>query len=165
MSCVAVKITEDKIEFAADSIAVINSTNISKAVGARKLEKINDMIIGGSGYVSEIESLFVYAESHQPFDKSIRAMREFFYEFSTWKQSKGQKFDTDSDFIIAYKGKVFSLFGSALTEIKQYSAIGAGYQYALAALYLGHTAKEAVKVSCVLDCFVAEPIVNICMDK
>ena len=112
------------------------------------------MIIGGSGYVSEIESLFVYAESHQPFDNSIRAIREFFYEFSTWKQSKGQKFDIDNDFIIAYKG-----------EIKEYAAIGAGYQYALAALYLGHSAKEAVKVSCDLDCFVAEPIVTICMDR
>lgn len=44
-------------------------------------------------------------------------------------------------------------------EIKDYYAIGAGEDFATAALYLGHTPKEAVKTACDISCFVAEPIV------
>ena len=32
--------------------------------------------------------------------------------------------------------------------------------YGLTALYLGHTPREAVKVSCDLCCYVAEPIIE-----
>ena len=46
-------------------------------------------------------------------------------------------------------------------EVKEYEAIGAGMYYGEEALYLGHSPREAVKVSCDLCCYVAEPIVEI----
>ena len=50
-------------------------------------------------------------------------------------------------------------------EISDYIAIGAGEQFANAALYLGHTPKEAVKVACDLSCYVSEPIIEYSMRK
>ena len=52
-----------------------------------------------------------------------------------------------------------------VNEINEYAAIGAGEDFALAALYLGHSAKEAVKTACELSAFVAEPIVEFEMEK
>ena len=52
-----------------------------------------------------------------------------------------------------------------VNEVNEYAAIGAGEDFALAALYLGHSAKEAVKVACELSAFVAEPIVEFEMEK
>ena len=45
-------------------------------------------------------------------------------------------------------------------EIDDFAAIGAGRDYAYAALYLGATPKEAVEVACELSCYVSEPIVT-----
>lgn len=45
-------------------------------------------------------------------------------------------------------------------QIKDYVAIGAGDDFATAALYLGHTPREAVEVACNLSCYVAGPIVE-----
>ena len=48
-----------------------------------------------------------------------------------------------------------------IEEINDYAAIGAGRDYAYAALYLGHEPKEAVKVACDLSCYVSEPIIEV----
>lgn len=44
-------------------------------------------------------------------------------------------------------------------------AVGAGEDFANAALHLGHTPKEAVKVACDLCCYVCEPIIEYSMIK
>lgn len=45
-------------------------------------------------------------------------------------------------------------------EIDDFAAIGAGRDFSYAALYLGATPEEAVKVACELSCKVSEPIVK-----
>jgi len=52
-----------------------------------------------------------------------------------------------------------------INEIKDFAAIGAGEDFANAALYLGHSPEEAVKVACELCCFVSEPIVKYKMKR
>ena len=56
---------------------------------------------------------------------------------------------------------VFCVEDFLVYEVKEYESIGAGMYYGLTALYLGHTPREAVKVSCDLCCYVAEPIIEI----
>jgi hypothetical protein len=50
-------------------------------------------------------------------------------------------------------------------EVFDFISIGAGEDFANAALYLGHTPKEAVKVACELSCYVCEPIKEFQMSK
>lgn len=52
------------------------------------------------------------------------------------------------------------LNGLFVNKVKNYDAIGAGMDFANAALYLGHNPKEAVEVACKLSCFVSEPIIE-----
>ena len=165
MSCVAVKVTNKEIQFAADSIVVMGNTKVNTPTTQPKLTKINNIIIGGCGSFSEIGLMFQFAETHRPDDNSIRAIRQFFVEFGEWKQKYGERFLCENSYIIGYEGKCYSYICNCLEEIKDYCTIGAGMDYALAALYLGKSARDAIKVSCALSCYVAEPIVEYKMSR
>lgn len=160
MSVVAVKVGKDKIEFAADSIAVRGATS-TKIV---KLSEINKMIIGGVGTAEETSLLFMFAKTHSPLDNTEKSVLEFFYEFCKWKNGLNLPFTMNNSYLFGFGGKAFSIENLLIEEIKDYEAIGAGMDYALSALYLKHTAKEAVKVACELSCYVAEPIVSLTME-
>lgn len=165
MSCVAVKVTNKEIQFAADSICVLGNTKINTPNSMQKIEKINGMIIGGCGNASEIGMLFQFAETHKPETNNLRGIRQFFAEFGEWKQKFGEKFLSDNHYLIGYEGKCYSFLCGCIEEVKDYSAIGAGMDYALSALYLGKSAKQAVQVSCALSCFVCEPIIEYKMTR
>ncbi len=161
MSVVAVKINKDKIEFAADSISVRGYTKRNNEV---KLAEVNQMIIGGTGTLQEINLLFVFGQTHSPLDNTEKAVRDFFFEFGKWKNDLNLGFSFSNTYLFGYKGKAFYVENLLVQEIKDYEAIGAGMDYALAALYLKHSAKEAVKVACELSCYVAKPIVTLSME-
>ena len=57
-----------------------------------------------------------------------------------------------------FEGKVFLIEGFYVKEIEEYMAIGAGMDFALAALYLGSTVQEAIKTACHLSILCEEPI-------
>lgn len=80
-------------------------------------------------------------------------------EFMKYAQSIDNKFTMDdNDFIVLWKRKAFWLSGTFVKEIKKYQAIGAGMDFALAALHLGHSAKEACEIACELSVFCEKPV-------
>lgn len=157
MSVVCVKVYKDKIIFAADSICVRGYTKTTKDFS--KLEEINGMIIGGVGFAEETNLLFMYAQTHKPLFASEKGLSDFIFEFYKWKSELNIGFSSQNSYIIGYEDKAFYVENMLVKEITDYQAIGAGMEYALAVLWLGHTPKEAVKVACELCCYVAEPIV------
>ena len=161
MSVVAVKIYEDKITIAADSIMCSGYTNVNYAKKFSKLVKINDMIMGTVGTANEGSLMWLYMNTHKPNGATEKDILEFVAEFSSWKTKYNDNSQINNSYILIYQNKVFSISGLFVTEIDSYLAIGAGEDYALAALYLGHSPKEAVKVACDLCCYVAEPIIEI----
>ena len=161
MSVVAVRVNKDKIEFAADSICIWGYT---KRNNFAKLTEINQMIIGGVGEAEENNLLFVFAQTHSPLDNTEKAIRDFFFEFGKWKSELHLDFESKNNYLFGYKGKAFQIANLFVQEVKDYAAIGAGQDYALSALYLEHSAKEAVKVACELSCYVSEPIITLSME-
>lgn len=161
MSVVAVRVNKDKIEFAADSIVISGATKRDNNV---KLFEINQMIIGGVGYAQETSLLSVFAKTHSPLDNTEKAILDFFFEFGKWKKDLNLGFDSENIYIFGYKGKAFYVQNLYVREVTDYEAIGAGRDYALSALYLKHSAKEAVKVACELSCYVSEPIITLSME-
>lgn len=159
MSVVCVKKYDDKIVFAADSIAVINDTKLQMA-NLTKLEQINNMIVGGAGSSEELNLLFLFSQTHSPLSATEKDIMTFFYEFYKWKVELELPFASENEYIIGYNKKAFFIQGLLVNEVLDYHAIGAGMDYALAALYLGHSPEDAVKVACDLNCYVAEPIVT-----
>lgn len=164
MSVVAVRIYDDKIEMSADSIIVCGSRQELFYSHHTKLNQINDMIIGTSGSCEEGGLMWMYAKNHRPLSATERDVLEFFVEFVNWKKDKSSSSVLNNSYLIAIEGKVFHIQNYMVLEVDKYSAIGAGADYALAALYLGSSAEKAVKVACDLSCYVAEPVITYAMD-
>ena len=159
MSVVAVKVYDKEIIMAADSIIVHGETD-KTPVGRGKIYEVNGMLIGTSGLANEAIHMALFAENHTPLDMNERELTKYMHEFTTWRSREfGVDARSENQFLIAYKGKVFYCSVGYVGEVFDTFAIGAGERYAQAALYLGHSPQEAVKVACALSCYVAEPIV------
>ncbi|MEM8487251.1 MAG: hypothetical protein AAF564_16990 [Bacteroidota bacterium] len=162
MSVVACRILPDGYEIASDSITVRWATQ-SKGENTKfsKLFEINGLAIGSVGSAEEASLLQMYCKTRQPAAANEQDLLEFMSEFANWKKTKVSKSDITNHYIIGFEGKVYSVAGWFIQEVVTYEAIGAGMDYALAALYLGNSAHDAVKVACELSIFCEEPIQSI----
>jgi len=158
MSIVAVKKYKNEIVIGSDSIMVHGWTQEKDRLS--KMFKIGkDMVMGTAGEC-RIATLFKdFLSNHKPKytneDGYIRLINEFTNEY---KDLKG--FDpSKNDFIVIYNKKIFSINdGYHVREIKDYYAIGAGMDYALAALYNGCDVKKAIETACHLSIYCEKPI-------
>lgn len=158
MSVVASKVYSDRIVIAADSIIVKGWSK--RNTGFSKIDSINSMIVGSVGEAQESSLMWRYMQTHKPETASVKDVLEFIVEFSKWKRETVGDGSVINSYLMAYGGHLFEIESMFVHEIIDYVAIGAGADFANAALYLGHTPKEAVKVACDLSCFVDEPILE-----
>lgn len=163
MSVVAAKVYNDKIVMAADSIIVKGCSK--RNTGFAKIAEINDMIIGSVGAAEETSLMWHYMQTHKPASCLDKDILTFVVEFIQWKRNLVGNGDIDNTYLLIYQGHLFYIQNMFVYEVSDYSAIGAGEDFANAALYLGHEPKEAVKVACELSCYVCEPIVEYSMNK
>ncbi len=162
MSVVACRVTKEKIEVSADSISVRGYTQ-EKITDKKyaKLCEVNGMIIGGVGLASENGMLQMFAASRKPATPTIDSLLEFMVEFGEWKKKKIDKYSHENDFIIVTDNHAFYAASDlCIKEISDYQAIGAGMDYALAALYLGCDTKKAVEVASELSIYCEKPIIT-----
>lgn len=163
MSVVAAKVYSDKIVVSADSIIVKGWSKRNSNFA--KLYQVNGMIIGGCGEAQEMSFMLRFMQTHQPESSSIKDILEFISEFSKWKRELAGDFSVSNSYIMAFGGHLFEIEAMFVHEIKDYVAIGAGEDFATAALYLGNAPEDAVKVACDLSCYVCEPIITFEMPR
>lgn len=158
MSVVAVKVTKKEIIIGADSIRVSGSTQEKDKMA--KLKQINGLVIGSSGTCEEASMFELYCKSRQPKMADEDSIMEFLSEFHEWLRRKVGKVDRllENSYILVYKKKVFKIESYFIKEVKDYYAIGAGRDFALASLYLGNGIKESIQVSCELSIYCERPI-------
>ena len=78
-----------------------------------------------------------------------------------------QHLDLEEDFeVIVWNGKEQALYTAnhlcrLVKVIEPFYAVGSGRKAALAALHLGASAIEAVRITCLIDCFCALPVKHI----
>lgn len=65
MTVIAVKVYDNKIKIAADSIVARGDSKRTDS-GFSKLRKVNNMIIGSAGYCEEQSLMYHYSETHKP---------------------------------------------------------------------------------------------------
>lgn len=160
MSVVTVKVYDKEIIMSADSI-IVHGRDDKTPVGRGKIFEINNMLIGTCGYASEGIHMALFAENHTPLSMTDRDLTRWMNEFLDWRVKEfGTEKKTENEYLIAHNGKVFFINNDYVGEVENYFAIGAGEKYARAALYLGHSPAEAVKVACALSCYVDEPIIT-----
>jgi ATP-dependent protease HslVU (ClpYQ) peptidase subunit len=156
MSVVAVKVEKDKITIGADSILVSGWTQEKDKLA--KLNKVNDMIIGDVGSAQEGALFLMYCKTRKPREASVEALVEFMSEFQDWMAKKVDITKLDNQYVIILDRKAFMMEGFFIKEVTDYTAIGAGMDYSLAALYLGNSVKESIKAACHLSIYCEEPI-------
>ncbi len=156
MSVVAVKVTKEKIVIGADSILVSGWTQEKDKLA--KLNKVNDMIIGDVGDAQEGALFLMYCKTRKPREASVEALVEFMSEFQDWMAKKVDITKLENQYVIVLDGKAFMMEGFFIKEVTDYTAIGAGMDYSLAALYLGNSVKESIKAACHLSIYCEEPI-------
>lgn len=163
MSVIAAKVYDKEVIMAADSILIKGSSKRNS--NFTKILKINDMIMGSTGLAEEISFMWHYMETHKPASATEKDILDFFAEFSQWKANKGGRNGIENTYLMIFDGHLFEIEYMLVYEIKDYSAVGAGEDFANAALYLGHSPREAVKVACDLSCYVCEPIIEYSMKR
>ena len=162
MSVVACKVTENGYEIAADSITVRGITQTKSQTDHVKLYETNEMVIGGVGSAEENSLMRLFAETHRPSAAEEYALLEFISEFVEWKKRKTDNNNSFRNaFIIGFQGSVFTIEHWHVHKVNSYMAIGAGMSYALAALYLGHSAEKAVETAIELSTMCEAPILVI----
>lgn len=164
MSVIAARVYKDRIVMAADSI-MVRGWSKSTTSSFSKLNEVNDMLIGGTGTTQELSLMWNFGATHKPASATEKNILEFIIEFSRWKRDLTGDGGIACDYLIAFGGHLFQTSDMFVREVLDYCAIGAGEDYSNAALYLGHSPAEAVKVACELCCFVAEPIVELSMER
>jgi ATP-dependent protease HslVU (ClpYQ) peptidase subunit len=159
MSVVACRVFTDGYEIAADSILVRGYTQDKGGTRTfSKLFEVNNIVVGGVGAAEELALLNLFCHTHWPNSGTERGMLEFFNEFASWKKKHIDKGNIENTYLIGYDGKVFHVAGWFISEVTTFEAIGAGMDYALAALYLGCTTHRAVETAIELSVYCEGPI-------
>ena len=164
MSVVAARVYKDKIVMAADSI-IVRGWSKRTDHDIVKINEINGMIVGGTGYAQELSLMWQYMATHKPASATEKDVLSFIVEFSQWKRNLIGNGNVDNTYLMAYDGHLFQIEEMLVYEVSEYSAVGAGQDFANAVLYLGNSPRDAVKVACELSCFVAEPIIEYAMQR
>jgi len=159
MSVVACRIDDKGYSIAADSITVRGYTQDKGTKStSSKLFETNGLIVGGVGTAEEVGLLQIFANTHQIAHETESSVLEFISEFSDWKKKKMDKAGIENSYLIGMGRNIFYINGWNVMHIVTYEAMGAGMDFALAALYLGHTPREAVQVATELSVFCEMPI-------
>lgn len=156
MSVVAVKVTNKKITIGADSIIAFGWTQEKDKLA--KLEEVNGMIIGSVGMAQEGALFRVFCRTRKPRSADVESIVDFMSDFQDWLKNKIDDSTVENGYILVFDKKVFNIEGFYVKEITDYTAIGAGMDFALAALYLGNSVKDSIKAACHLSVYCEEPI-------
>ena len=163
MSVAVVRVEKDYIELGADSIAVSRETTLIKK--RSKIYHIDDSLyFAGVGAYKDITFFAMFAQTHKPQSNDAFGIVKWVCEFYRWVKDE---FDytanspVNTDFLFVVDGSAYRVIDYDCVEIPEgyYAAIGAGQDYALAALHLGHDAHKAVTVACELSVDVDFPVV------
>lgn len=156
MSVVAVKVTNKKITIGADSIIAFGWTQEKDKLA--KLEEVNGMIIGSVGVAQEGALFRVFCRTRKPRAADVESIVDFMSDFQDWLKNKIDDSTIENGYILVFDKKVFNIEGFYVKEVTDYTAIGAGMDFALAALYLGNSVEESIKAACHLSVYCEEPV-------
>ena len=159
MSIVCCRILKDKIEIASDSITVRGWTQ-SKGGKLSKLFQENGLIVGAVGNADELALFNLFCKNHRPERSDESGIVGFLTEFCEWKNHKVDSKLLNNSYIIVCDGRAYCCEQFFVQEITTYQAIGAGMDFALAVLYLGHDVIAAVEAACELSVYCEKPVIR-----
>lgn len=161
MSVIATRVYADRIEIAADSQITFGATMQTDET-VKLFTTDTGITVGGVGTMQELALFKIFLKTHFPAAATEDALIDFIHEFRQWLAENAEILPEvdDNEYHFLFEGKAFSIHRYNIREIMEFDAVGAGMDYALAALYLGRSPAEAVKVACDLNIFCSLPVVT-----
>ncbi len=159
MSVVATRVLKDEIVIGADSISVSGYTQW-KDKDAKIFQTENGITIGGCGLAEQTVLFKIFCDTHNPKAATTDDLLTFFAEFEDWihKRTGNNSYAVDNSFHLIYQGKAFTVERYFIKEITDYDAIGAGRDFALAALFLGKSVEDALEAATELSVYCEKPL-------
>lgn len=161
MSVVAARIYPDGFEIASDSIKVRWSTQTTTNSKFTKLWEAGPLVIGTVGDCQEAALMRLFSDNHQPETADERGMVNFMAEFAVWKKARSEAFKLENAYLIGNGRRVFHVAGLFVEEVLTCESIGAGMDYALAAMHCGAGVVQAVQAAIELSVYCAAPVVAV----
>lgn len=160
MSVIATRVYGDRIEIASDSQITFGFTMQTDET-VKLFTTDSGITVGGVGTMQELALLKIFMKTHRPAAPSEDALTDFIHEFRQWLTECAEIIPEldENEYHIVFDGKAFAIHRYNIREIVEFDAIGAGADFALAALYLGRSPDEAVRVACELNIFCSLPVV------
>jgi hypothetical protein len=150
MSVLAVRVLEDSIEIASDSL-VTYGMRVQSEIEDCKLFKISDnFIIGGVGYLRDLSLMKMFATDSKPSDNSYKSIFLYVSDYISYiKKHYDEYSPEDSIYYVIYDGKCYRIDGGYdIQEVTDIDSIGSGYESANAILLYGGNVVDAVKIAC-----------------
>lgn len=166
MTTIAAKATNGKVKIAWDSQATSGS---SATYGINKVVKINDQFaIGVAGYARYANILHrASVNKIHPFDLSQPDFDGYGWLLDeavpAWMKAVKKEIDNTPDsegeapygsVLVALGSRIYTVgWDFAVVPVDGYGAIGSGSDFAITAMHLGKTAKQAVEIATELDLY------------
>lgn len=172
MSCIAARISKNKIEIAGDNQTSWGSymKYPKKTVNDRdvkefgKLWQVDDFTFGCAGSCSHIGLLQIFVKTHRPKEMNRDSVLDWLLEFKDWALAKAKVpfNDVSVHGIIIYDRVAFTFFDHLeVYPILTFDAVGSGMNLAIGAMELGATAKRAVGIAVKYDPFCSGKVSSI----
>ncbi len=130
-----------------------------RTIASSKLFQQNGMIIGLTGLTCEGSLMQIFSRNHKPAAATMDGVMDFLFEFDDWVRKRDSSLRPENHYLIALDGHLFRSYGGInVFEVSEFAAIGAGEEFAITAMHLHKTPREAVVVACELSVWCGEPI-------
>lgn len=153
MTIIVAKKEQDGIHLVADSRSTAGECIMPSNGNIKILQTKDGLCIASAGDASAYAFLkWFLKDNKSPKSSNIEDVLEFMCEFDKFFKEKSGLTEHDNDYIMVFKGKIFSFIAEAkqLLEEQSYAVIGSGGYHAISALTLGYSAKEAAELACEL---------------
>lgn len=151
-----------KIEVACDSQTTYGDIKEQNHVG--KITLVSKRFAVGAVGLSEAGALLRrYAKSRRPERNDEDGIADFIIDFYEWGEKRTadvEHLNKESEYLLVLEDRIWSVHGHLVQEHKDHYAIGSGMGEARAAMLLGKTAEEAVRVACEINLYCHEPVVT-----
>ncbi|HPQ79747.1 MAG TPA: hypothetical protein PLG47_04805 [Candidatus Dojkabacteria bacterium] len=150
MSIICGRVYEDRIEIAADSCITDETVENTTICNSPKLVKIDNIVVGACGYHSDALLLFSFIEENIEEFKKISCVKDLMVltkKYRLYNEEYQGKKELESVFAILVNGKLYESKYFCICEIKEFCALGIGYQCALGSLEYGASPTEACKIA------------------
>lgn len=158
MSVVAVRVYDDGIHVASDSIITRGWTKQKDRFV--KMFQTKDMVVGSVGSAEEIGLFRIFLQTHNPKSASEDDLLTLFAEFHEWvyKRFDDRKYAFSNAWIVVVGTAAYYAHGYFVNRVLDYEAIGAGEDFALAAMAMGLSPTQAIQAACEHSVYCSLPV-------